>query len=231
VLAKRLRRHRGGWSSARRPWQRRRLQGEEQLPDAHHDPARHIPGKYTANAIDMLVAVHRAHVTLSQMADQKASILMGATFVIFTITIGQAKGSGTPLPLLILGGFAFFSAVLAVLAILPHVHTIVTPKPNLLFFGSFTQLGEDEYIDRLCERMQSDDTIFETMARDIYQNGTVLEHKKYRLLGWAYRVFLVGLTVSFLAFAGQYLLRPEHAAAKPAPAQAGAAPPSAHRSL
>lgn len=192
------------------------------MPDAHHDPARHIPGKYTANAIDMLVAVHRAHVTLSQMADQKASILMGATFVIFTITIGQAKGPGAPLPLLILGGFAFFAAVLAVSAILPHVHTIRSPNPNLLFFGSFTQLGEEEYIDRLCERMQSDDTIFETMARDIYQNGQVLEHKKYRLLGWAYRVFLVGLTASFLAFLVQYAMpHPAAAAARAAIGKAG----------
>lgn len=185
------------------------------MPDAHHDPDRHIPKPYTANAIDMLVAVHRAHVTLSQMADQKASILMGATFVIFTITIGQAKGAGAPLPLLILGGFAFFAAVLAVLAILPHVHTIRMARPNLLFFGSFTQLGEEEYITRLCERMQTDDLIFETMARDIYQNGQVLEHKKYRMLGYAYRVFLVGLTVSFLTFAGQFVLGREHPAPPP----------------
>jgi hypothetical protein len=179
-------------------------QGEDPLLDTH-DTSRNIPKQYTANAIDMLVAVHRAHVTLSQMADQKASILMGATFVIFTITIGQAKGSGAPLPLLILGGFAFFAAVLAVLAILPHVRTVRSSRPNLLFFGSFSQLGEDEYIARLCEQMQSDDTIFATMARDNYQNGKVLEHKKYRLLGWAYRVFLVGLTISFLAIVGQYV--------------------------
>src|SRR3712207_8241855 len=53
------------------------------------------------------------------MADHKASILMGATFVIFTITIGQARNSAAPVPLLILGAAAFFSAVFAVLAILP----------------------------------------------------------------------------------------------------------------
>jgi hypothetical protein len=43
------------------------------------------------------------------------------------------------------------------------------------------------------------------MARDIYQNGQVLERKKYRLLGYAYRIFLVGLTASFVAFVIQYL--------------------------
>ena len=34
------------------------------------------------------------------MADHKASILMGATFVIFTITIGKAQDATAPLPLL-----------------------------------------------------------------------------------------------------------------------------------
>jgi hypothetical protein len=43
------------------------------------------------------------------------------------------------------------------------------------------------------------------MLHDLYQNGVVLERKKYRLLGYAYRVFLAGLCASFLAFIGQYL--------------------------
>ena len=41
------------------------------------------------------------------------------------------------------------------------------------------------------------------MARDIYQNGLVLARKKYRLLGWAYRIFLAGLTASLAAFVVQ----------------------------
>ena len=44
------------------------------------------------------------------------------------------------------------------------------------------------------------------MARDIYQNGVVLERKKYRLLGYAYRIFLVGLTLSFLTFVTEMAL-------------------------
>ena len=48
--------------------------------------------------------------------------------------------------------------------------------------------------------LRTDESIYRTMARDIYQNGTVLAHKKYRLLGWAYRIFLVGLTASLTAF-------------------------------
>jgi hypothetical protein len=144
------------------------------------------------------------HVQLSAMADQKASILMAATFVIFTITIGQARGAVVPIPLLILGGSAFFSAVCAVLAVLPATHYRRPGGLNLLFFGSFTQLQEDDYLDQLTERLKTEEGIYLTMARDIYQNGVVLARKKYRLLGYAYRIFLMGLIASFIAFIVQY---------------------------
>ena len=43
------------------------------------------------------------------------------------------------------------------------------------------------------------------MARDIYQNGHgARSSKKYRLLGYAYRIFLAGLVASFIAFVIQY---------------------------
>src|SRR3546814_5396469 len=53
---------------------------------------------------------------LSQMADQKASILMGATFVVFTLAVGQARtGAGAlAMSLTILATFSFLLALLAV---------------------------------------------------------------------------------------------------------------------
>jgi hypothetical protein len=174
------------------------------------------PPANPANAIHMIRTTQQAHYTLSQMADQKASILMAATFVIFTITIGQAKsGSHPPAALVVLGGFAFLSAVLAMLAVLPAIGSKYGGskyggskpggKTNLLFFGSFTQLDEEEYVRRMLIALETDESIFRTMASDIYQNGTVLARKKYRLLGYAYRVFLVGLTASLLTFIAHYL--------------------------
>ena len=135
------------------------------------------------------------------MADQKASILMGATFVIFTIAIGKAHEGPASLPLLILGAFAFFSAVFAVLAILPATRVPNTGPVNLLFFGSFTRLDQEDYITQLTDVMGEEEAIYRTMARDIYQNGTVLARKKYRLLGYAYRILLTGLISSAVAFA------------------------------
>ena len=161
---------------------------------------------YPINAVHLMRTTQLAQLQLSAMADHKASILMGATFVIFTITIGKAQGTTAPVPLLILGGAAFFSAILAVLAVLPVTRgRKPAGEANILFFGSFTQLGEDEFIETLMTRLHSDDSVYRTMARDIYQAGTVLQKKKYRMLGYAYRVLLVGLIASGIAYVVLYV--------------------------
>ena len=159
---------------------------------------------FSPNAVHLVRTVQQGHLQLSAMADQKASILMGATFVIFTITIGQARSGHAPLPLLVLGAAAFFSAVFAVLAIIPAVH-YRGGTSNLLFFGGFTQLEESEFIDKVLDRLDSDEQVYRTMLHDLYQNGKVLERKKYRLLGYAYRIFLAGLVASFIAYVVLYV--------------------------
>jgi hypothetical protein len=159
------------------------------------------PKRYAPDAIHLIRTTQQIQVQLSAMADHKASILMGATFVVFTITLNQTgKGEIQP-DMLVLAAFALASAALAVMAVLPSVK----PKPgaplNLLFFGSFTELGQEEYIDTLIEHMQEEENVYRTMARDIYQNGTVLRRKKYRFLALAYRTFLAGMVLTILTFA------------------------------
>ena len=171
------------------------------------DPVQPEARRFSPNAIHLVRTTQTAHYQLSQMADQKASILMGATFVVFTIAIGQARGAAAPAAVLVLGGFAFVAAVLAVLAILPATGVKRTNWVNILFFGSFAQLEEQEYVDRLLDSLETDEQLYRTMAHDIWQNGRVLARKKYRLLGYAYRVFLIGLTASLLTFIGESMLR------------------------
>ena len=162
---------------------------------------------YPPNAVHLMRTTQLAQHQLSVMADTKASILMGATFVIFTITIGQARTGAAPLPLLILGGAAFFSAILAVLSILPKVSAAEQgEESNLLFFGEFTELAEEVFIDEITARLRSEEGIYRTMARDIYQNGQVLRRKKYRMLAYAYQLFLLGLVASCIAYVIEHLI-------------------------
>ncbi|OHC99698.1 hypothetical protein EEB18_015635 [Sphingopyxis sp. OPL5] len=165
---------------------------------------------FPPNAVHLVRTNQQITLTLSQMADQKASILMGATFVVFTLAIGQARaGAGAlAVPLAILATFSFLSALLAISAVLPRVgkappivYRDGKDHSNILFFGRFSQMEEDEFIDAVKTRLRTEEDIYETMLRDTYQNGIVLARRKYRYLAYAYRLFVVGLTATFIAFA------------------------------
>jgi hypothetical protein len=165
------------------------------------------PRKYASEGVYLLRTAQQIQYQLSQMADQKASMLLGATFVIFTITVSQIQNVAQPAPLLILGAAAFVSAFLAVIAVLPS--TRAPPRAdgpaNVLFFGSFTQVPEAEYVDMLLEVVSDSRTVYEAFAHDIDQHGQVLAKKKYRFLAYAYRILLAGLVLSFLAFVAPYV--------------------------
>ncbi|MFZ2979893.1 MAG: Pycsar system effector family protein, partial [Sphingobium sp.] len=77
---------------------------------------------------------------------------------------------------------------------------------NILFFGIFTSVSESEFADRIVAKLDDDEALYRVMLRDIYQNGQVLQHKKYKYLGYAYRIFLTGLVLSFAAFAVELVL-------------------------
>ncbi len=178
------------------------------VTDEAADKAPEASKIYPANAVHLMRTLQLSQLQLSAMADAKASLLMGATFVIFTITIGQARDGLPPLPLLILGGAAFLSAIFAVFAVLPRIGG-KSPggAPNLIFFSTFTQMEEEAFTVALLARLETEDNIYRTMARDIYQAGLVLQARKYRMLIWAYRLFLLGLVASFTAFVLIYLVK------------------------
>ncbi len=158
--------------------------------------------RLSPQAIHLLRTSMQANMTLSRMADQKASLLMGATFVVFTLAVGQASRAVYSPILLLLGTFAFISACLAVAAVLPRYGSkpISSSGANILFFGVFTEMDEGSFTQSVLDRLEDDEDIFRMMLRDIYQNGQVLQRRKYRLLSWSYRVFIAGLSLSMIAF-------------------------------
>jgi Family of unknown function (DUF5706) len=153
---------------------------------------------FTPNAIHLVRTTQQINVALSQMADQKASILMGATFVVFTLSVGQASREGLSIALFVLIGFAFLSAMLAVFAIMPSVKPRPDMARNIMFFGYFTQIPEEEFIETMLDNLDCDESLYRAMLHDMYQNGLVLQHKKYRYLGYAYRTFLMGLVLTLI---------------------------------
>jgi hypothetical protein len=176
----------------------------------HTDPPKAAPpppttADYSSQAIHLVRTTQQINLSLSQMADQKASILMGATFLVFTITVGQARKGALPFSLGVLALFAFISAMCAVFAVLPSVNKASSVKlndgkANLLFFGTFTDLDEGEWTDSILAELHADETVFRLMLRDIYQNGQVLQRKKYKYLAYAYKSFMVGMCLTAITF-------------------------------
>lgn len=167
------------------------------LPMAQNQAPSFVP-----NAIHLVRTAQQMQLQLSQMADQKASILMGATFVSFTIAVGQVSKGGITPGLAILATFALLAAVLAIMVVMPRVGNLGPEMidQSLLFFGAFSQVPEDEFVEHLKGRLASDDLVYTTIIRDIHQNGQVLAKRKYKYLAYAYRTFLIGLILSFFAF-------------------------------
>jgi hypothetical protein len=169
------------------------------------------PSGYSNHAIHLVRTTQQINLTLSQMADQKASILMGATFLVFTIAVGQARSGGLPWSLGVLALFSFISAMCAVFAVLPAVSSprsakLNDGKPNKLFFGYFSHMEEDEWTDSILADLRADETVFRTMLHDVYQNGQVLQRKKYKYLAYAYKSFMAGLCLTVVTFAVEFAL-------------------------
>lgn len=139
---------------------------------------------------------------LSQMADGKANILIGATFVVFSLVVTQAFSSEVKWSVICLAVTAFLSAICAVLAITPPMRAkAVAPEHfNPLFFSHFSTIDEEEWTYGMLEKLRSDEALYRVMLRDLYQNGQVLHRRKYRYLALAYRLFLGGLGLTLAVF-------------------------------
>ena len=79
--------------------------------------------QFRGRAVQAVRTAVQMQYQLSAMADQKAGLLMGASFVVFTIAMAQAiaRGGELPVAMLILGAAAFLAAIFAAVSVLPTV--------------------------------------------------------------------------------------------------------------
>ena len=149
---------------------------------------------------NLLVAAYEGNWALSEMADNKASILMGASFVVFSLSIGDVATGKASFPLLVLTLFSFAATVLGVLTVRPNRLPKFKLDPNnvnIMFFGSYANISRDEYINQVIKILSSEEETYRRLAKDIYDHGCTLRADKYRWLYWSYTLFLVGLVITF----------------------------------
>lgn len=155
----------------------------------------------------------RNHITLSDIADTKANILLSVNAIIISVALSNLlpkldNPSNTYLiyPTLIFLCFTVACIVLSVLATRPNVtkgeftkEDVAKQKVNLLFFGNFHQMPLNEFEWAMKEMMQDKNYLYGSLTKDLYFLGLVL-NRKYNLLRITYTVFMVGIVVSVIAF-------------------------------
>jgi len=159
------------------------------------------------NQHDIIYALRTAqqhHVQLSLIADQKANIILGSFLVFITVTQGiLEKNDQLSIPIWTLTVAYTLSAFFALMVITPRFREKKAKpdsKPgNLLFFGSFSVLSQDEYVKTLSNKLQNNQDAREMLMKDIYQIGQVLQ-KKYSNLRFSYSSLAIGVIASFVAF-------------------------------
>lgn len=149
--------------------------------------------------INVLVSAHAGNLELSNMADSKASILLGASFVVFGLSISDIAEGKASIPLVVLTLFSFVATVLGVLTVRPariRDWKVEPGKANIMFFGSFTNVTKEQFVEQCVDTLASPEESIRAMARDIYDHGRLLKSDKFRWLYWSYTAFLWGMWIT-----------------------------------
>lgn len=159
------------------------------------------------------------HITLSDIADTKANILLSVNAIIISLALSNLipkldnpSNDYLIYPTVIFVMFSVISMVLAVLATRPNVTSgeftkedVRQKKVNLLFFGNFHKMSLSDYQWAIDELISDKDYIYSSLTKDLYYLGLVL-NRKYRLLRWTYTIFMIGMVLSVIAFAVSFKL-------------------------
>lgn len=151
------------------------------------------------------------HLELSNMADNKANIMISINSIILSVIVSVLVRKLEEYPHLIIPTFimtvvCLTTIVFAILSTRPNVtkgkftrQDIDNKETNLLFFGNFHSMSLKDYEWGMKQMIKDPDYIYSSLTRDIYFLGVVLG-KKYKLLRIAYTFFMFGFVLAVLSF-------------------------------
>lgn len=155
----------------------------------------------------------RNHITLSNIADTKANILLSVNAIIVSMVLSSLipkldspSNQYLIIPTVIFTLFTVIAMVLSIIATRPNVtggkftkEDVKNKKVNLLFFGNFHKMSLQDFEWAMGEMMEDRDYLYSSMKKDLYFLGLVL-NRKYKILRLTYAIFMIGIIVSVIAF-------------------------------
>jgi predicted metal-dependent HD superfamily phosphohydrolase len=151
------------------------------------------------------------HQRLSDMADNKAHIMITTTSIIISVLLSilirkLEDNTYLIIPTMLLLMVCMVTMVFSILSTRPTIprgtftqEDIDTKNVNLLFFGNFYRMSYQDYSSGMQRMMNDREFLYGSLTKDVYSQGVVLG-RKYRLLRIAYNVFMFGIVVSVIAF-------------------------------
>jgi predicted metal-dependent HD superfamily phosphohydrolase len=151
------------------------------------------------------------HQRLSDMADNKAHIMISTNAIILSVVLSVLlrRLEDNPhliIPTIILLVISLVTMVFSILATRPTIPSgtfnqadIKAKSVNLLFFGNFYKMSLRDYETGMINMMEDREFLYGSLIMDLHSQGVVLG-RKYRLLRIAYNVFMYGVIAAVLAF-------------------------------
>jgi hypothetical protein len=173
--------------------------------------------KQRDRGIDTMYRVtYQNHIALSQLADNKANMLISINGVIISVMIAIVTRLGAVswslLPIVVLTATSLVSLAFAVIAARPRLgggritlEQVRNASGNLLFFGQFTTMPLEEFQESLRTLAEDRKLLDHHLGRQLYHMGESL-NGKYRRLQLAYTVFLAGMAGATLLFITMYAM-------------------------
>ena len=163
----------------------------------------------------MFRSVYGVQIALTGLADNKANMMISINGIIMSIIIASVAPKLDanpwllmPTTVLLLGNLV--SLVYAVMAARPRISRPAfdpsaprRSEGNLLFFGTFANMREDNYVLAMEQLMEDKTLVYQAMIRNIYGLGSVL-YRKFVLLQYAYTSFMVALVLGITSFIGVF---------------------------
>jgi hypothetical protein len=157
--------------------------------------------------------------TRLQIVDTKANILITANAIIISVVLGSLYPRlDEEFHLIFAVGGLLVTSVLsitfAILATIPKAWKSNTNIENLdsqdlMTFEDFSDMDIEDYKQSVIQIIENGNTLYSSMITDIHGLGIKLS-RKYKMIRVSYLVFLYGIILSILGFAGCHFLSASH---------------------
>ena len=91
------------------------------------------------------------------------------------------------------------SIAYAIFATRPELKHGNRKSNNIMFYGNFNDMTEEEYIEKITSLMYQGDELYKTIAKDTFHLGKTID-RKFKLLRKSFHIFLIGIILSVIAF-------------------------------